>query len=222
MFKGVLHLDKDCDFVNYYNSHAVKDMEKAYRLGSNTAAFLLGNFYRDGEYQKENLELSEYYYDKAEELFRTRKEDNFISLMLNSYTPEEINTERLELNSKIRIAEAEKRKEVQRVAQLKAERERKREAERRRQANASETPFLDFLGGVLKVAAVVAAADFVIDNADVIAEAMAQSAQQDYDWDWDYFRSNGQWRCRGIQTGRFADNSNCIWDRKDDDRWPYN
>ena len=51
---------------------------------------------------------------------------------------------------------------------------------------------------------------------------MAESTQQDYDWDWDYFRSNGQWRCRGIQTGRFADNSNCLWDRKDDDRWPYN
>ena len=45
----------------------------------------------------------------------------------------------------------------------------------------------------------------------------------DYDWDWDQFydeRFALQWRCRGIQTGQFADNSNCALDFQDDDRWP--
>ena len=42
----------------------------------------------------------------------------------------------------------------------------------------------------------------------------------DYDWDWDYLPGSGQWRCRGIQTGRFAPNSNCAYDELDDDRWP--
>ena len=42
----------------------------------------------------------------------------------------------------------------------------------------------------------------------------------DYDWDWDYLPGSGQWRCRGIQTGQFADNSKCAYDIRDDDRWP--
>lgn len=42
----------------------------------------------------------------------------------------------------------------------------------------------------------------------------------DYDWDWDYLPGSGQWRCRGIQTGEFADSINCLYDTKDDDRWP--
>ena len=46
---------------------------------------------------------------------------------------------------------------------------------------------------------------------------------RDYDWDWDAFYDqyyNLQWRCRGIQTGQFANDSNCAYDYKDDDRWP--
>ena len=46
------------------------------------------------------------------------------------------------------------------------------------------------------------------------------SSQTDYDWDWDYQPANGQWACRGIQTGRYAQHSNCLYDAKDDDRWP--
>ena len=45
----------------------------------------------------------------------------------------------------------------------------------------------------------------------------------DYDWDWDAFYDQNYnliWRCRGINTGRFADNSKCSMDAKDDDRWP--
>ena len=42
----------------------------------------------------------------------------------------------------------------------------------------------------------------------------------DFDWDWDYQPGNGQWVCRGIQTGQYADLGNCQFDVQDDDRWP--
>jgi len=48
----------------------------------------------------------------------------------------------------------------------------------------------------------------------------AFSDKNDNDWDWDYLAGSRQWRCRGIQTGEFADNDNCRFDAKDDDRWP--
>jgi hypothetical protein len=45
---------------------------------------------------------------------------------------------------------------------------------------------------------------------------------QDVDWDWDQFYNEGQlvWMCRGIQTGQFAESSNCAADYKSDARWP--
>ncbi len=45
----------------------------------------------------------------------------------------------------------------------------------------------------------------------------------DYDWDWDGFYNQFSelvWACRGIQTGQFADASNCTYDLKTDVRWP--
>jgi hypothetical protein len=42
----------------------------------------------------------------------------------------------------------------------------------------------------------------------------------DYDWDWDYQPANGQWVCRGVQTGQYASLGNCAYDLKNDDRWP--
>jgi hypothetical protein len=45
-------------------------------------------------------------------------------------------------------------------------------------------------------------------------------APSDSDWDWDYQPSNRQWVCRGIQTGRYSQLSNCTYDVKDDNRWP--
>ena len=45
----------------------------------------------------------------------------------------------------------------------------------------------------------------------------------DYDYDWDAFYDqnyNLVWRCRGVQTGRFADNYKCAADLKIDTRWP--
>jgi hypothetical protein len=50
-----------------------------------------------------------------------------------------------------------------------------------------------------------------------ISKALAMIPE---DWDWDYFKANGQWRCRSIKTGRFAEDYNCRNDPKDDDRWP--
>jgi len=46
------------------------------------------------------------------------------------------------------------------------------------------------------------------------------SSATDWDWDWDYQPANGQWVCRGIQTGRYASPDRCAMDLKDDNRWP--
>ena len=49
------------------------------------------------------------------------------------------------------------------------------------------------------------------------------NSNQDYDWDWDGFYDqygNMTWRCRGIQTGRFAEDWRCASDLKTDNRWP--
>ena len=46
------------------------------------------------------------------------------------------------------------------------------------------------------------------------------SSVTDYDWDWDYQPANGQWVCRGIQTGRYASPDRCAMDLKDYNRWP--
>ena len=46
---------------------------------------------------------------------------------------------------------------------------------------------------------------------------------KDYDWDWDLINSHDggtYWRCRGIQTGRWADSEKCLFDLKTDDQWP--
>jgi hypothetical protein len=46
---------------------------------------------------------------------------------------------------------------------------------------------------------------------------------RDYSWDWDQFRDQyGRlvWRCRGIQTGQFANDSQCRGNSRIDDRWP--
>jgi len=42
----------------------------------------------------------------------------------------------------------------------------------------------------------------------------------DYDHDWDYQAGDNSWVCRGVQTGQYAELSNCAFDTKDDDRWP--
>ena len=42
----------------------------------------------------------------------------------------------------------------------------------------------------------------------------------DYDWAWDYRSANGQWACRGRQTGQYAYPSNCRYDPVNDYTWP--
>ncbi len=42
----------------------------------------------------------------------------------------------------------------------------------------------------------------------------------DYDYAWDFQPQNGQWVCRGIQTGRYAYASNCAYDPVHDFTWP--
>jgi hypothetical protein len=75
------------------------------------------------------------------------------------------------------------------------------------------------LGGVLVAAVVVAAA-----SEGGGAGAPASYPQTvDYDWDWDQFYNEYGvlvWRCRGIQTGQFAEGSKCTYDAMTDSRWP--
>jgi hypothetical protein len=76
------------------------------------------------------------------------------------------------------------------------------------------------LGGVLIAAAVVAAAS---EGGGAAAPPVTSSQISDYDWDWDQFYNEYGvlvWRCRGIQTGQFAENSNCAYDAMTDHRWP--
>lgn len=48
-------------------------------------------------------------------------------------------------------------------------------------------------------------------------------AAADREWDWDQFYNPQYvlvWGCRGVQTGQFADESQCIGRAKTDMRWP--
>jgi hypothetical protein len=75
------------------------------------------------------------------------------------------------------------------------------------------------IGGVLVAAAVVVAAS---EGGGTAAPA-TRSQAADSDWDWDQFYNEYGvlvWRCRGIQTGQFADTSNCTYDAMTDYRWP--
>ena len=55
---------------------------------------------------------------------------------------------------------------------------------------------------------------------DLVVGFLEGMGNNDNDWDWDYLPESRQWRCRGLQTGQFANNNNCTFDTKDDDRWP--
>lgn len=57
-------------------------------------------------------------------------------------------------------------------------------------------------------------------GADTSGGGYGTGYASDYDWDWDYQPANGQWVCRGIQTGQYAELENCAYDYQDDDRWP--
>ena len=57
-------------------------------------------------------------------------------------------------------------------------------------------------------------------NEELSGRGRSTVKRKDTDWDWDYLKASREWRCRGIQSGQFANNYNCRNDRKDDDRWP--
>lgn len=69
------------------------------------------------------------------------------------------------------------------------------------------------------VAAVIGAAAAAADSNTGYTNSYSGSNEDD-DWDWDYQPANGQWVCRGVQTGRYAELENCYGDIQDDDRWP--
>jgi hypothetical protein len=73
---------------------------------------------------------------------------------------------------------------------------------------------------VQRVAAALKGIGAAISNG---ANTQSQYLPTDSDWDWDAFYDgygNLLWRCRGIQSGQFANNSSCQYDYMDDDRWP--
>tara|TARA_Y200000002_G_C22105064_1_gene424336 strand:+ start:243 stop:506 length:264 start_codon:yes stop_codon:yes gene_type:complete len=53
-----------------------------------------------------------------------------------------------------------------------------------------------------------------------ILEGDYSNQSSDYDWDWDFQPGNNQWVCRGVQSGQYAELSNCSNDLMLDDRWP--
>lgn len=78
-------------------------------------------------------------------------------------------------------------------------------------------------GGVLAVVAVAALAASAADGGYSPGGYNTQTADSDYDWDWDQFYNQYNtlvWRCRGIQTGEFADDLKCVGDPRSDLRWP--
>ena len=70
----------------------------------------------------------------------------------------------------------------------------------------------------------------VLLGAAVVAKAAKHGAfgnggqsANDWDWDWDeFYNQNHQlvWACRGVQTGRFADQYHCNGKPQTDLRWP--
>lgn len=77
---------------------------------------------------------------------------------------------------------------------------------------------------VVGIAAIGAAAA-IANNSDGAGytPAPSYSAATDYSWDWDAIRGpygSIQWRCRGVQTGRFAPDYRCAGLIRNDDRWP--
>jgi len=56
-----------------------------------------------------------------------------------------------------------------------------------------------------------------------ITHGLDRISKEDRYWYWDRFSDqygSPQWRCRGSQTGQFANNSKCSGQLKDDKRWP--
>ena len=72
--------------------------------------------------------------------------------------------------------------------------------------------------GTVAAVAVIAGAAYAIAESD---SGGGSSNYYTYDWD-GFYDAYGNWvyRCRTIETGRFAADYNCASEYKDDDRWP--
>jgi hypothetical protein len=73
--------------------------------------------------------------------------------------------------------------------------------------------------GVIAAAVLVAA---VAEGGGSSGSSNTTASSSDYDWDWDQFYNEYGtliWRCRGIQTGQFAEDTKCVSDLKTDLRW---
>ena len=58
---------------------------------------------------------------------------------------------------------------------------------------------------------------------NTVQQGLDSIPNEDRYWYWDQFNDqygNTIWRCRGSQTGRFAENEKCAGQTKDDERWP--
>ena len=75
------------------------------------------------------------------------------------------------------------------------------------------------IAGIAAVGVAAAAAD----SSSGSAPYSSYSSSRDYSWAWDRFvgpTGRYQWRCRGEQTGRFADDYRCAGRIRTDTRWP--
>lgn len=73
-------------------------------------------------------------------------------------------------------------------------------------------------GDVLAAALVVGAAAYIISEGG--GGGGGAYVPTDTEFAWDYLPGSKQWRCRGVQTGRFAADSKCYGKYKVDNRWP--
>ena len=225
-----------CDSIS--NKETISLLRESSSSGVSQASHILGSMYESGESGLPvNNQMAVHYFTKALE---NRTVDNLNKYYLDLYT-----TDVLQVNkSTARNSLKRVQQEINSLARegRRAERQGRRAERQERRVVSQNSPksnsysFGSFLGDLLKVALVVAIAGEAVEtweetsdeNKGYILEGLnstfeSSTSSYDYDWDWDAFYDQYgylQWRCRGIQTGRFAENYQCSSDIKDDDRWP--
>lgn len=78
-------------------------------------------------------------------------------------------------------------------------------------------------GALIALVAVAAKGGGAPSNANAYNTTSRRAPATDTDWDWDqFYDANGElvWRCRGVQTGQFAIDAECINKVQLDLRWP--
>ncbi|MDC1401333.1 hypothetical protein N8349_02715, partial [Gammaproteobacteria bacterium] len=218
---------------------ALINLEELSDLGSSSATLFLAMYYQELE-GLENLEKSLLLSRKA---LNQNKDKNY-KVLNKKYSW--VSTDALFFNADISFirnlgdeTKAEIKREKSYLANIKKVKEdkekrklaiiREQERVRSRQRTAEVTSgFFNFLGDALLVVGAIAlaaaAVDVIADADPEVLDAMANSFNS-YSYDWDgFYDQYGDWtyRCRTIETGRFAENYNCSGEYKDDDRWPSN